>query len=56
MGVALNLSCACACRRRMLGQTDLTPISDQSAVSLLGQLTFRRVTRRPKSVMRSKLS
>ena len=41
MGVALNLSRACACRRRMLRQTDLTPISDQSGASLLGQLTFQ---------------
>jgi len=55
MGVALNLSRACACRHRMLGQTDLTLISDQSGASLLGQLTFRSV-RRPKSLMRSKLS
>jgi len=45
MGVALNLSRACACRRRMLGQTDLTPISDQSGISLLGQLTFQYVDR-----------
>jgi len=45
MGVAHNLSRACACRRRMLRQTDLTPISDQSGASLLGQLTFQYVDR-----------
>ena len=45
MGVALNLSRACACRRRMLRQTDLTPISDQSGTSLLGRLTFQYVDR-----------
>jgi len=45
MGVALNLSRACACRRRMLRQTGLTPISVQSGASLLGQLTFHYVDR-----------
>jgi len=45
MGVALNLFRACARRRRMLRQTDLTPISDQSEISLLGQLTYQRVGR-----------
>jgi len=55
MGVAHNLFRACARRRRVLRQTDLTPISDQSGVSLLGQLTFRYADR-PKRLMRSKLS
>ena len=45
MGVALNLSRACACRHRMLRQSGLTPISDQSGTSLLGQLTFQYVDR-----------
>jgi len=45
MGVALNLSRACARRRRMLEQTGLTPISDQSGASLLGQLTSQYVDR-----------
>jgi len=45
MGVAHNLSRACACRRRMLRQTDLAPISDQSGASLLGQLTLQYVER-----------
>jgi len=39
VGVTLNLFRACARRRRMLRQTVLTPISDQSGGSLLGQLT-----------------
>jgi len=45
MGVALNLFRACARRRRVLRQTDLTPISDQSGASLLGQLIFQCVGR-----------
>jgi len=55
MGVARNLFRACARRRRLLGQTDLTPISDQSGASLLGQLIIQCVDR-SKSPVRSKLS